>query len=94
MAKTAPNDPFEDSNTILGDSPGEKVVQNGGQKSIKKPFKKTVVFRSGLGRDFLVFFYSSPAQNGAKMEPGGDQNRYKNHFSSKKRVFVLISENK
>ena len=26
------------------------------KKSIKKPFKKTVVFRSGLGRDFLDFF--------------------------------------
>ena len=31
---------------------GTKMVT----KSIKKPFKKTVVFRSGLGRDFLGFF--------------------------------------
>ena len=31
---------------------GTKMVK----KLIKKPFKKTVVFRSGLGRDFLVFF--------------------------------------
>ena len=62
MAKTAPNGPFEGS---LGDSPGEKVVHGMEyssllgtkmvNKSIKKPFKKTVVFRSGLGRDFLVF---------------------------------------
>ena len=26
------------------------------KKSIKKPFKKTLVFRIGLGRDFLDFF--------------------------------------
>ena len=65
---------------------GTKMVK----KSIKKPFKKTVVFRSGLGRDFLVFFYPFPPQNGAKMEPGGYQNRYKNRFWSKKRVFVLM----
>lgn len=26
------------------------------KKSIKKPLKKTVVFRSGLGHDFLDFF--------------------------------------
>ena len=60
------------------------------KKSIKKPFKKTVVFRSGLGRDFLGFFYPFPPQNGAKMEPGGYQNRYKNRFWSKQRVFVLM----
>ena len=37
-----------DDPTLLG----TKMVK----KSIKKPFKKTIVFRSGLGRDFLDFF--------------------------------------
>ena len=42
------------------------------KKSIKKPFKKTVVFRSGLGRDFLGFLPSyTPkwCQNGARRVP-------------------------
>ena len=45
MAKTAPNGPFGDSNTILGGPGPRKIVQNGGQNG-KKTHQKTRLEKS------------------------------------------------
>ena len=66
MTTVGPKWPIRGSNTILG-GPGprkrvlrakksSKMEVKMVQKSIKKPFKKTVVFRSGFGRDFRLCF--------------------------------------
>ena len=60
------------------------------RKSMKKRNEKQCGFRARFGGRFSRFWL----QNGAKMEPDGCQNRYKNDVWSRKRVFAAMHKNK
>ena len=97
MTTVGPKWPIRGSNTIFGGPGPRKIVQNGSQNGPKidqKIIQKNSCFLKRVRMRFSSVFYPFPPQNGAKMEPGGHQNRHKNRFRSKKQVFVLIQQNK